>query len=233
LNRWILTLLAGSVAVAPAFAKTAAKASGQASAKSKQSAASKKAKPAAKTPKPAAKPDAPNEELVPTVSFNGPAAPKTTGKPAVEPGHDKEKPAAASTTDPAPGVPTDFGTESEEKAFQKDVDSSLADIQNLLTGALKKKAEKPKTGLSGVIALQPQIDKALNDDRLSEEDRQNLKALVQERDTALYMLSASLVAQKKDYAAGGYLRFLAKSAAPGTPMREAAVQQLAQLGQHP
>jgi len=232
LNRWILTLLAGSVAVAPVVAKPAAKASGQASAKSKQSAASKKAKPASKTPKPAAKPDASGEKLVPTVSFN-PSAPKPTVKVAVEPGHDNEKPAAASTTDPAPGVPTDFGTETEEKAYQKDVDSSLADIQDLLTGALKKKAEKPKTGLSGVIALQPQIEKALNDDRLAEEDRQNLKALVQERDTALYMLGASLVAQKKDYAAGGYLRFLAKSAAPGTPMREAAAQQLAQLGQHP
>ena len=246
-----LTLLAGCLAAAPLLAKTAPKAAhhkASSAARSTTKSAAKKAsslahkgtRPAhAAKPASSARSQAAPEKLVPTVSFNShnsvkPAADKPDAAVAAQPGgHLKDQLRPAGTSDPAPGVPVDFGSASEAKAYQSDIDGSLTDIQNLLDRAYSRKPGKPKAGIAGVMALQPQIDKALNDGQVSDEDQQTLKTLLAQRDTALYMLSASLVAQKKDAQAASYLRFLAKSASPGTPMRDAAVQQLAQIGLTP
>ena len=168
-----------------------------------------------------------------TVTFNPKATgnPKPTGSPSPTKKPDPKRPVVSTPSDPQalPGVPADFGTESEARGFQREADDALAQIGSLLSGAYKKKIQV-KPGLEGVTALQPEIEKALADEDLADSTRQGIKAELGRRDSALYMYAASLLTRKKDDAAAKYLRFLAKSAQPGTPMRDAAAQELRQLG---
>jgi hypothetical protein len=126
-----------------------------------------------------------------------------------------------------PMIPTDFAAASEMKGFLADVDDANAGIQKILGDRQKLPG---KAGLDRVIALQPSLDKILKEQRLKPEERSALNNLIQKRDTALYMYSAGLLAQKKNGEAGPYLRFLSKSGSSDTPLRDAAAQELAQIG---
>jgi len=188
-------------------------------------------KPVKKTPAKAKKPGT-EEKATVTLQKNTLPLPKPVdlskaGK--AKPKHATEP--AITDESHAPGVPRDFGSDAESKAYLQDIDNAQGDVKNLLSQLMKKKYDKLPSGLSGINALQADIEKALANENIPGEDREALKTKIQERDTAMYMLGASLVAQKKDYQAGMYLKFLAKNAQPGTPMREAAQQQLAQIGQ--
>jgi hypothetical protein len=191
-----------------------------------------KAAPAKKAPATAKKPG-PVVKATVSLKKNNLPLPKPVDLSKAKPGKARHAEQAAISTDDkaAPGMPRDFGTDSEAQAYLQDIEDSQGGVKTLLSQLTKKDYKKLPTGLSGINALQPDLEKALNNPNIADGDREALKSKIQERDVALYMLGASLVAQKKDYQAGMYLKFLAKSAQPGTPMKEAAQQQLTQIGQ--
>jgi hypothetical protein len=223
----IAGLLAAGPAVGarkPAAAKGKAKVSAQ---KAQEDAAWSAPARTAKKPAAKAKQPAPRKNASPD---------RQKATVASQPAHTPLPGPAAATNGRQPPAAPDTLSDADERQTTGELDDLMLKITARLEKAHGEKPDpsKPRPkGLAAVKETQEKLEKALSDPKLSQEDRDALKQLKQQRDSALYFLACIYISNDKQKDAEEALRLVAASQGKGTPMYDAAVTQLAQMGKTP